>query len=290
MKNIAAASMLLVAACTDANDGTFHVTGKVDTGATHIIASTADAPSVVRALDADHAFDLPLAPKHAWVIAVVDADRSGANMLVATLQTGTLDTLAPQEPGAIDLGKLDVAVGVATPAASYDSIIGALGLDAATAERIGARDDFASRLASPDVDNNGKIDALEAGHDFRLAVKGDIRLMTNGSRAKVTDLLQLTPPVYEYQYLGTGLEVSLPSSFKMSAMDSATLTFEDNFFGTSQGPNTPMVPAGTPVREPELLTGALESHPIAAVVANPANEIPQGAYMFNSRGAKLRFE
>src|SRR4051794_20921387 len=103
MKNLAAASLLLFTACTDNNDGLFHVTGHVDSSAgTHVIAATAGGQSVVRKLASDGSFELPLAPKHAWVVSFIDANRSGSAMLVATLQSGLLDTIAPMTDGMLD--------------------------------------------------------------------------------------------------------------------------------------------------------------------------------------------
>lgn len=291
MKNLAAASLLLFTACADNNDGLFHVTGHVDANAgTHIIAATADGQSVVRKFATDGSFELPLAPKHAWVVSIVDANRTGSAMLVATLQSGLLDTLAPMSNGMLDLGKVDVALGVATPAASYDTIINELGLDRATAARIGGEDDYATHLATPDVDGNGVIDALEPGHDYTLDIRNDIHLVGGNGEVTVTEMLQATPPVYGYAYDGTGIRVQMPAGYSMDSMDVASLTFQDPFYGTYLGANTPMVPAGEPIGQPELLTGALDSHPLAAVYARPQNDIPMGTYKFNTRETKLRFD
>lgn len=291
MKNIAAASLLLFTACADNNDGLFHVTGHVDSGAgTHVIAATADGQSVVRKLQSDGSFELPLAPQHAWVVSFVDANRSGSAMLVATLQSGLLDTLAPMTDGMLDLGKVDVALGVATPAASYNTIIGELGMDTATAARIGGEDDYATHLATPDADGNGVIDALEPGHDYTLDIRNDIHLVGGNGEVTVQELMQETPPVYGYAYDGTGIRVQMPAGYSMSSMDVASLTFQDPFFGTYMGPNTPMVPAGQPIGTPQLLTGALDTHPLAAVYARPDNDIPMGTYKFNTRETNLRFD
>lgn len=205
-------------------------------------------------------------------------------MLVATVQSGSLDTLAPMTEGSLDLGKLDVAVGIATPATSYDDVIGALGLDAATAASIGAHDDLASRFASPDVDGNGKLDALE-GADYSLDVHGDFDL-----GIKLADLMTTTPPAFGFSYQGTGLQVRMPKSFQMSGMTEAAIMFEDPFYGISAGAATPMVPAGTPIGSPELRVGALDAHPIAAVYARADREMPQGTYSFTARQTVLHFD
>ncbi len=290
MKNLAAI-LLLAAGCTNnVTDGAFHVSGRVQNGTTHVIAAAAGEKSVVTHVDPEGVFDLQLAPKHAWAIGFADVRQAGDAMLVGTLRTGTLDTLAPQDQGEVWLGDIDVEVGVATPSVERGELLAAMGLDEADAVRIGAVDDLATRLVTPDADADGKLDAVEPSGDFGLDFSSDLHLMIGDRAVSVADLATTAAPVYGFAYAGTGIEVHMPAAFQMSQMAGATIAFDAPFYGASQGADMTMVPSGTPIGEPALLTGKLDGHPIAAVYAQPGHDLPSGTYHFDARPMSLTFQ
>ncbi|MGE5180590.1 MAG: hypothetical protein ACM31C_00945 [Acidobacteriota bacterium] len=290
MKNLAAI-LLLAAGCTNnVTDGAFHVSGRVTHGTTHVIAAAAGEKTVVTHLDPEGVFDLALAPHHAWAIGFADIRKRGDAMLVGTLRSGTLDTLAPQGEGEVWLGDIDVAVGVATASVARGDLLAAMGLDEAAAAKIGAVDDLATRLVTPDADGDGRIDALEPGRDFALELYSDMHLMIGERAVAVADLTTTAAPVYGFSYSGTGIEVRMPATFQMSQMATATFAFDAPFYGAAQGTDITVVPAGMPIGAPALLTGKLDGHPIAAVYAQPGHDLPAGSYHFEARPTSLTFQ
>lgn len=290
MKNLAAL-LLLAAGCTSsATDGAFHVSGRVQGTATHVIAATANAKTVVVHVDSQGSFDLALAPQHAWAIGFADSRQTGSAMLLGTLRDGTLDTLAPQSEGAVDLGTVDIAVGVATASVAHADLVRAMGLTEDDAMRIGAADDLALRLVTPDADNNGQIDALEAGHDYRVDLYSDLGMKVGERDAQVSDLLDTAAPVYGFAYRGTGIEVRMPATYHVSQMATATMAFDAPFYGLVDGQDMSMIPAGMEIGQPALLTGSLDGHAVAALYAQPGYDVPSGTYHFWAAPYRLTFQ
>jgi hypothetical protein len=286
MKTLAT-TLLFAAGCTsNITDGSFHVSGRVQGTPTHVIAASHGAKTVVAQVASDGSFALQLAPKHAWAVGFVDARAK----IVGTLASGTLDTLSPQGEGEIDLGTVKFALGLGTASVNRADLLAAMGLDEASAARIGEADDLATRLVTPDADGDGTIDALQPGHDYRLDLYGDVTLTIGNRGISVDDLVSAAPPVYGIAYGGTGIEVTLPPSFAMSEMTGAMMMFDESFYGSSRGDVTPMTPPDAPVTQPELLSGKVDGHPVAAVYARPGFDVPSGTYRFVARPTALTFE
>src|SRR5438067_12846166 len=109
--------IVLAAGCTDAS-GSFRVTGRVasDAPVTHIVASAPDGAGNLRVaarVGADGAFDLQLAPEHAWHLAFADATQAGSQMLRGSFQANSLDVLLPAQPGWLELDRVTVQDGIA---------------------------------------------------------------------------------------------------------------------------------------------------------------------------------
>jgi len=216
------------------------VTGRVDNAGTHVIASTAGAASVVRKLGTTAASTCRSRR------ARVGGRRGrreprGSAMLVATVQSGSLDTLAPMNEGALDSARSTSRSASRRPRVVRTTLIGALGLDAATADRIGAHDDLASRFATPD--RRWQRQARRARRRGLLA-RPPRRLRPDLGRPStmVGRLLPGDAAGLRFSYRGTASRSACPKTYAMSGMTAATMMFEDPFYGASAGNSTPMVP------------------------------------------------
>lgn len=174
---------------------------------THIMGvapSTGNAQRFVAEVSEDGSFSLDVITGQPYLIVFISQDGSlmGPDMVVGTVKVdpnnNDLDTLAPTEAGTVDLGEVDVD-GVdeeATPAASLEDLLDALGLTEEEASFLGDVDDLALRLANPDVDYNGVIDANEGksfGMDWHVRANTHINSASN-TDLKMADLENKLPP------------------------------------------------------------------------------------------------
>ena len=291
MKNLAAL-LALTAGCTTADtDGAFHISGRL-AGApsvTHVVAANPDsADRVVATVAADGRFDLAVEPGSAWVVTFTDWTKVGKDMQVATLQADALDALVPQGPGAIDVGTVAVRDGRAHGTVDWLDLIGALGIDNDAAVRMGRTDNLALRYANPDIDNDGTIDALQHGHDVRLAIAGAYTLTTAGRAATLRDLIAGTYAQRGIDYAGTTLQTLVPRAMGMD-MASGTVTFDEPYYGTALGDQTPMIEPGTPIGVPEVKVGQLAGAATMGVVARGGEDAPSGTYELGFANGQLTF-
>ena len=261
--------------------------GHVD-GATHVVASTAShiaTPSVAATVAANGSFDLPLAPGYAWSISFVDSHQVGSSMVVGSLTAGGVDAFLPAEPGSIDLGNVTFGDRAHASVATAD-LVAALGMTTAGA----ATDDLATRYANPDVDNDGVIDALEPGHDYRLDFLAKAELTTSGHVATIDDMVRGMNYI-GFAYIQTGIVVSLPPLRGAidHRVDGAIMAFDADYHGSSQGATTPVSPAGTAIVAPELAIGTVEGRPSIAVFARGGFDLPSGDYTVALRDQVLTF-
>jgi hypothetical protein len=139
---------------------------------THVMAVQPISASPIRTVaevKADGSFSLDVTPGQPYVFVFIDSTATGADMAVAIFRSATLDTIAPQADGELDMGSvaIDPTMQTATPGVSYDTLIADLGLDPAAAEFLGSIDDLSLRYANPDIDGNGVIDIVE-NHQFGI--------------------------------------------------------------------------------------------------------------------------
>ena len=266
----------LATGCAAEPGTTFDVHGSVR-DVTHVVAASG-TDRVIAPVAANGTFELSLVPGRSWTLAFADAN--APQMLVGTLRANGLDTLAPTAPGELDLGKVTLHDGFATAQTGWGELIGALGLDDTAARAIALNDDLALRYANPDLDGDGVIDTV----GYMLDINATARLTAGGRELTIDDLVHGTAPD-GYHYMGTGILAAVPGAH----MEGSTITFEAPFYGSVQGPDTPMVPANTAIGQPEVRVGALEGVPSMGVVARPTHDVPSGTYHVDIQGMSLTF-
>jgi hypothetical protein len=183
----------LVGAACAGGGGDFTISGRVAASAagkpaaagartvTHVMAvnpETAAPRRTVAAVGEGGSFRLAVDAGKPYVIVFVDSSAVGPAMVVGIFRALTLDTVAPQLAGHLDLGDVEVdpARQTATATIAYDALLQSLGLSAGDAETLGAIDDLSLRYANPDLDGDGVIDA-EQGREIALDfhVRADLR-------------------------------------------------------------------------------------------------------------------
>ncbi len=202
---------------------------------THVMAVQPISASPIRtiaAVGADGSFALDLTPGQPYVFVFVDANAVGADMAVAIFRSQTLDTVAPQMDGSVDMGMVtvDPMTGTATPGIAYDTLIAGLGLDPAAAEYLGSIDDLSLRYANPDIDGDGMIDILE-NHQFGI----DFHVRSNMRRGSAMGANFTVADMTDQFYPVTGTEVATPvfnltSAYAMypSSMDATSYVDQAN--------------------------------------------------------------
>ncbi len=232
------------------NAGGFKIKGKVGSmisartatpGAartvTHVMAVQPISASPIRtvaAIAADGTFALEVTPGQPYVFVFVDANAVGADMAVAIFRTGTLDTVAPQMAGSVDLGAvtIDPAMETATPGTDYATLIAGMGLDPAAAEYLGSIDDLSLRYANPDIDGDGMIDIVE-GHQFGIDFHVRANMRRGAATAPNFDVDDMTDTFFPTD----GADVAVPvfnvtSAYAMypSSMDATSYVDQSNPF------------------------------------------------------------
>ena len=293
MKQLATTLLAVTAGCATAeqSDGAFHIEGRVVDAAnvTHVVAANpANGKRVVTKMQAGGRFELALEPGAQWVVTLTDWTKVGKDMQVATLQADGLDAFVAQGPTSLDLGDIKVRAGRAHGSVEYGDLLLALGVDKETATRMGRTDNLALRYANPDIDNDGTIDGLQHGHDFRLDITGAYTLTTNGHQATIADLIAGTWDQAAIKYTSTTIQAALPRAMDMN-MASGTMMFDKPFYGTALGDATPMVAPYTEIGAPHVKTGELDGNKMIGVVAHGSQNAPSGTYELGFDLGQLTF-
>lgn len=178
--------------------GNFGPTSITPGTVTHIMAvspSTSNPRRYVAAVKSDNTFSLSLSSGVPYIIVFVaqNGDLVGPDMIVGTVNVSAngLDTLPIAQAADLDLGEVDINTSAqtanATISTSVDELEEALGITSDEATYIGGLDDLALRLANPDVDGNGIIDALE---DKKFSLDWHVRADTKlgGNDLLITDI------------------------------------------------------------------------------------------------------
>lgn len=190
---------------TEQAEDTIAVTGTIalnlnllqgqDPAVTHVVArNTDDNGAVVAEVGENGAFSLDVPTDASYVLTYVNADASGADMLVSTFGSGELDTLATTESSEnVTLGNVDVSAEQATTALSEGDLLDAIGLSEAAAATVGAQDDVCLRYTNPDIDGDGQLDAL-ANQRFILDFHNRFNVTQNGGAMAMKDIKNAFPP------------------------------------------------------------------------------------------------
>jgi hypothetical protein len=283
----------LAAGCASESDGGLQLSGRLADAkrVTHVIASNpTTGERVVVDLKADGQpdgqFSISVPAGGSWIVTFADASKVGADMRVATLQSGGLDAFSSKTGGSIDFGTVHFSGTHAHGSVTWDQLTNALGYDEAALEQMGKTDDLALRYSNPDVDGDGEIDALQ-GRDYRLELGGTFRMQRDGRELTTSDLITGIRNA-SVKYLGTSIAAAVPRSMDMN-MKSGTVTFEQAFYGTAMGPDTAMIAPGTRIGQPHVKFGELAGNPLLGVVANPQRQAPSGNVRFDFDNGALTF-
>jgi hypothetical protein len=280
--------------CATETDGALHLTGRLEQPekVTHIVAANpATSERIVIDMKADNqpdgGFDIALPTGSSWIVTMADANKRGADMRVATLQTAGIDAFTSKTGGTIDFGSVHFSDTFAHGTNDWYELEDALGADEAAIKRMAESDDLALRYSNPDVDGDGEIDALQQ-RVYRLELGGTYRMQRDGRDLGISDLVTGIRNNASLHYIGTSITASVPRAMNMN-VQSGTVTFQNPFYGTALGPATPMVPAGVKIGQPHVKFGELGGDPLIGVVANPTREAPHGTYQFGFDRGTLTF-
>lgn len=263
---------------------------------THVVAVTPSSQNTARVVSEvkpTGEFSLDLDPARLWVLVFVDSTKVGSDMIVGVFRTGGLDTLAPLKKGAADLGEVVAKDGVAQAGIAYDALLGALGIEPLAADFLATVDDMCLRVVNPDVDGNGKIDALEKGKDYRLDFHVQFAMHTDHP-VSVTDLVgDFLPDTVTIGYGGTGIYTSFPSSsfasgWQTSAL-SATFDQELHYAPLGGGVSTRVLAAGDAIPTGDLNVSGYGEYGSVGFMAVPGFDMPNGAYRFGFGPSTLTF-
>ena len=262
MTKLAAAVFVVATGCASmSTDGDLHVTGRIaDAHVTHVVAVNTSTGAREITEVTSNGFDLMLKPGQQYLLTAVDATKKGRDMFVGTLDAGALHTFAPSHGGELDLGT--VVPGLVT----------------------GKVDDLALRLSNPDVDGDGVI----AETAPMLDVSGTYTLTRGGTALTISDLVAGNKTDLHVQYLSTMLAATVPDN-KQMAMSTGTLMFEEPFYGSALGPQTPAIEPYTQIGAPHVKLGELAGAHLIGVVARGGFDVPSGTYEVDFSNGSLTY-
>jgi hypothetical protein len=81
-------------------------------------------------------------------------------MIVGVFHAKGLATLAPRKKAQVSFGDMTVKYGIVEAPVPYENLLSAMGIDEASALYLSSVDDISLRMVNPDIDGNGRIDAL----------------------------------------------------------------------------------------------------------------------------------
>jgi hypothetical protein len=149
---------------------------------------------------------------------------------------------------------------------------------------VGKVDDLALRVSNPDVDGDGKISTSAP----MLEVNGTYRLTRNGSNLTISDLVTGNKTGLAVSYQSTLLSAVVPAN-KQMAMSTGTMMFQEPFYGTAFGPETPMIAPYTQIGAPHVKLGALGGDSLIGVVARGGYDVPSGTYEIDFANGALTY-
>lgn len=252
MTKLAAAMFVVATGCASPSiDGDLHVSGRIaDARVTHVVAvNTSTGARDIVELDAG-AFDVTLESGQQYLLTAADATKRGRDMLIGTIDGSSKQhTFAPTHGGELDLGTV-------TPTLVT-----------------GKFDDLALRLSNPDIDGDGVIGAVAP----MLDVSGKYTLTRGGNELTVEDLVAGNKKDLGVKYLSTTVAARVSVERNM-AMSTGTMMFEEPFYGSALGPETPMIAPYTQIGAPHIKLGELGADHLIGVVARGGYDVPRGTY------------
>lgn len=293
MNKLAAALLLALTGCAADSDGALHISGQLADASrvTHVVATNAVTGDHVLVdlkddgnPDGRFSVDLP-SGEGAWVVTFADASQRGEAMRIATLQSGGVDAFESLNGGTLELGTINFDGHYAHGTMTWESLAKVMGMSVDDVKAYAKTDDLALRYSNPDIDNNGQLDALE-GHGFVLDFSGSYRFQVGNHDAVISDLVRGIRP--SLRYTGTAIVAGVPSDMGMN-MPTGTVQFDQPFYGTVYGSDTPAVAAGVHIGQPHVKFGALDGSNLIGVGANAKHDAPRGSYNFGFSNGTLTF-
>lgn len=231
-------------------------------------------------------FSLRLTAKKPWFLFFADQKKKGKKMFLGRLRSSKLDTFAPtSSTGSLKFGtvSIDAASGTASATATHSEIISGLGVDADTADSLGAKDDMARRYGNPDADDDGELDCNDSSKKYMLDFHVRFNMTVSGQSVKVSDVVDnFLSDSAVATYTGTGIYVAYPSSF-VSA-DTGSVTFVDSAVTTSEGGAIPKNTATSAVT-----TNSFSGYYGFGPNTTSTSELPSGDIIFTAGGKTLSF-
>lgn len=195
---------------------------------THVIAlNTSTGKSFTSEVAADGTFSVNITADEPWVVSYVDSSKTGSEMIVSHFVSETLDTVSAAEDSTeVNMGTVDTSAAEATTTTSHDDLLVATGMTSAAAVEFGAVDDVSLRYLNPDIDGNGKLDAVE-GVSFGLDFHNRFSAKTAaGDAIDIADLKNAFPPDdVVYAFTGSGISPWFDSALYGGTIDKYSWKF-----------------------------------------------------------------
>lgn len=263
MTKLAAAMFVVATGCaSEPTDGDLHVSGRIaDARVTHVVAvNTASGARTI--VEVQHgAFDIALAQGEQVLLTAADATKKGRDMFIGTIDASSArHTFNPTHGGELDLGTVKPGLVV------------------------GKTDDLALRVSNPDIDGDGQI----SNNAPMLEVNGTYTLTRDGRPLTVSDLTVGDKTNVRVRYESTLVSAVVPAS-KQMAMSTGTMMFEEPFYGTAFGPETPMIAPFTQIGAPHVKLGSLAGDSLIGVVARGGFNVPSGTYEIDFANGALTY-
>jgi hypothetical protein len=268
----------------------------VEHSITHVMAvnsATANPVRYVAEIAADGSFAIGIDLNAPWVIVLVDSHQVGADMTAGVFraQDFDLDSLSPTAAGRLELG--DVTVddsGAASASITTTALLSSLGLTAEAAVLIGAVDDISLRYVNPDIDGNGKIDALE-GVSYPLDFHLRYTMQTGPTPIPFTALLNQyadansTMATYG---LGSAIAYWEPTRFGTTSAADYRIRFPHSFGTYSAPPTIGAFTANTWIEQDSAFYSSAGTNSLG-ISFNQSQPFPIGTYEFGVKDTVLTF-
>jgi len=269
---------------------------------THVMAvnpSSQDLHRTLAPVGTDGSFSIDLEPGHPWVLVFLDSSQVGSDMICGIFRASELDTLAPAEPGATDLGMVTMMGGHATVGIAYADLLAALHLSSSAADLLGASDDVCLRYVNPDLDGDGVIDLQQSDHNFSLDFHVQFAMRSadpsSSVGATIADIAAgFLPDDTAILYGGVGVYATFTDAFAGYDPTMAWVAFDSasTYYPGGGGPGGPVtVSAGTHITGNDLTYMGMTGSPYHSqgISAAAGHDLPQGKYQFGMQGHTLTF-
>ena len=120
----------------------------------------------VAAIDSNGEFSLEITKGEPWILAFINTNETGSNMIKAIFSADTLDSIVPSSDATADSVDMTLetnSTNAYVASGSVSAFTDALGLSGDEATTLGAMDDLMLRYINPDIDGDGNLDLNTTG-------------------------------------------------------------------------------------------------------------------------------